>query len=222
MHECLVNIVNIRTIPEGICYTSNNCRRLALSKMWIRVRVRVIGQWYLMLYGNRCWDGSGPVLANRLTRVQCILASPRQNLARSVAFYRTVSDGYTVPVRWTVRTAQCSLPMSVKVLCFSFTFPWKQLFPKLKMNKMSSHRKKKLGSWNNPPSLQNLADWEEPPPLTHISFEFLEICSDRRLWGRWFPHSLSKWVDSWFWMWWDLLYEEWNSTLLKEWCCLHS
>jgi len=29
-----------------------------------------------------------------------------------VVFWRTVSDGYTVPVRWTVRTVQCSLPMS--------------------------------------------------------------------------------------------------------------
>jgi len=43
VHKCLVYIVNIGRILQGIGYKSNNSRRLPLKRL-IRVRVRVVGQ----------------------------------------------------------------------------------------------------------------------------------------------------------------------------------
>ena len=43
VHKCLVYIVNIGRILQGIGYKSNNSRRLPLKRL-TRVRVRVVGQ----------------------------------------------------------------------------------------------------------------------------------------------------------------------------------
>ena len=67
-----IYIVNICTILEGICYKSNNsCTTVAFSRMLVQVQVQVFGQLYWIWYGNQCWSGSGHILANHLTWVQC-------------------------------------------------------------------------------------------------------------------------------------------------------